>query len=120
MNIASYLPKMAQEIPFQRAVVFPHAQDAEGRVAYTHYTFRQLNEESDRYAYGLTDLGLRKGRRVLLMVRPGLEFIALTFALFKIGAVPILIDPGMGRANLLNCIASVEPEVLVAIPLPYG
>jgi len=119
MNIASYLPKMAQEIPFQKAVVFPHDRDKEGRVSYTHYTFHQLNEEADRYAYGLQDLGLRKRMRVLLMVRPGLEFIALTFALFKIGAVPILIDPGMGKANLLNCIASVEPQGLIAVPFVH-
>ena len=119
MNIASYLPKMAQEIPFQKAVVFPHDRDAEGRVSYTHYTFHQLNKEADRYAYGLKDLGLKKEMRVLLMIRPGLEFIALTFALFKIGAVPILIDPGMGKANLLNCIALVEPQGLIAVPFVH-
>ena len=119
MNIAAYLPQMAQEIPFQKAVVFPHGRDAGGRVSYTHFTFCQLNEEADRYAYGLADLGLRKGMRVLLMVRPGLEFIALTFGLFKIGAVPILIDPGMGKANLLNCIASVEPQGLIAVPIVH-
>ena len=28
------------------------------------------------------------------MVPPGPEFFALTFALFKVGAVPVLIDPG--------------------------
>ena len=60
MNIASYLPKMAREIPFQKAVIFPHGRDAEGRVSYTHYTFFQLNEEADRYAYGLQDIGLKK------------------------------------------------------------
>ena len=39
--------------------------------------------------------------KVLLMVRPSPEFIALTFALFKTGAVPVLIDPGMGVNRLL-------------------
>jgi acyl-CoA synthetase (AMP-forming)/AMP-acid ligase II len=120
MNIASYLPENARKIPFQRAVVFPQGRDSQGRVSYTHLTFRQLNEEADRYAHGFTGLGIKKGTKVLLMVRPSLEFIALTFALFKMGAVPVLIDPGMGTANLLNCIASVEPEALVAIPLVHA
>ncbi|MEW5804157.1 MAG: fatty acid CoA ligase family protein [bacterium] len=120
MNIASYLPENARKIPFQRAVVFPHSRDAQGRVSYTHLTFRQLNEEADRYAHGFKTLGIQRGMRVLLMVRPGLEFIALTFALFKMGAVPVLIDPGMGKSNLLNCIASVEPEALIAIPLVHA
>lgn len=119
MNIASYLPEMARKIPFQRAVVFPHSRDAQGRVSYTQLTFQQLNAEADRYAHGFTRLGIRKGMRVVLMVKPSLEFIALTFALFKTGAVPVLIDPGMGKSNLLNCIASAEPEALMAIPLVH-
>jgi acyl-coenzyme A synthetase/AMP-(fatty) acid ligase len=44
-----------------------------------------------------------------------MEFICLTFALFQLGAVVILIDPGMGYKNLLRCIGSVKPTVLVAI-----
>ena len=51
-----------------------------------------------------------------LMVKPGLNFVALSFALFKIGAIPILIDPGMGKDNLLDCIKTVSPEALIGIP----
>jgi hypothetical protein len=51
----------------------------------------------------------------MLMVRPSVEFVCLTFALFQLGAVVILIDPGMGYANLLRCIASVRPDILVGI-----
>ena len=50
------------------------------------------------------------------MVRPSLEFIALTFALFKVGAVIVLIDPGMGRTNIFKCLAEVDPEGFIAIP----
>jgi acyl-CoA synthetase (AMP-forming)/AMP-acid ligase II len=54
------------------------------------------------------------------MVPPGIEFIALTFALFKIGAVLILIDPGMGRSHLLHCIEEVEPQAMIAVPLMHA
>ncbi len=50
----------------------------------------------------------------------GLDFVALTFALFKLGAVPGLIDPGMGRANLLHCVGRVRPEALIAIPAAHA
>ena len=50
------------------------------------------------------------------MVKPGLEFFALTFALFKAGAVPVLIDPGMGVKNLGRCLAEAEPEAFIGIP----
>jgi acyl-coenzyme A synthetase/AMP-(fatty) acid ligase len=54
------------------------------------------------------------------MVRPSIDFIALAFALFRIGAPVILIDPGMGYKNLLRCIAGVKPDHLIGIPAVVG
>lgn len=53
------------------------------------------------------------------MVRQGFDFIALVFGLFKIGAVPVLIDPGMGIARLLDCIRTVKLDAFVGIPLAH-
>ncbi len=50
------------------------------------------------------------------MVTPSLEFFALTFALFKLGAVVVLIDPGMGTKNLGVCLAEADPEAFIGIP----
>ena len=50
------------------------------------------------------------------MVTPGPEFFALTFALFKVGAVPVLIDPGLGVRNLKKCLAEAEPQAFIGIP----
>src|SRR5438094_563543 len=54
--------------------------------------------------------------RTVLMVKPSLEFFALTFALFKLGAVIVLIDPGMGAKNLGFCLKEAEPEAFIGIP----
>lgn len=116
VNIAERLRESAELYPHQKAVVFPAGRDSCGRVTYTHLTFAQLDEESDRLAKGLTDFGVQPGHRLVLMVRPSLEFIALTFALFKTGAVAVLIDPGMGRSNIFDCLETVEPDGFVAIP----
>lgn len=80
------------------------------------WTFNELSLNSEGYAAALHARGVRQGDRVMLMVRPSMEFICLTFALFHLGAVVILIDPGMGYKNLLRCIGSVQPDVLVGIP----
>jgi acyl-CoA synthetase (AMP-forming)/AMP-acid ligase II len=37
--------------------------------------------------------------------------------MFKAGVVSVLIDPGMGRRNLVRCLAESEPEGFVGIPL---
>lgn len=79
-------------------------------------TFAQLHEYSDGLAVYLTERGVRSGDRVMLMVTPSADFICLAFALFKIGAPVILIDPGMGYRNLLRCIAGVKPKIFIGIP----
>ena len=49
------------------------------------------------------------------MVRQGLPLIAAAFALFRLGAVPVVIDPGMGLRNFLACVARSRPRVLLGI-----
>ncbi|MBI4665390.1 MAG: AMP-binding protein [Nitrospinae bacterium] len=83
---------------------------------YQHHTFRQLNDECDRYARGLRELGIKDGARTLLFVKPGFDFMALAFALFKTGAVPVMIDPGVGKQNFLNCVRQAEASALIGIP----
>jgi len=82
---------------------------------YNSWTFSEMNQTADWFAQKLVDRGVKSGDRVMLMVKPSLDFISLTFALFKIGAVIILIDPGMGYKNLLRCIGQVKPDIFIGI-----
>ena len=82
---------------------------------YRSWSFADLRRNAGRFAGLLSRQGVCPGDRVLLMVRPSMEFICLTFALFRLGAVVILIDPGMGYRNLLSCIGRVRPRFLVGI-----
>jgi len=79
-------------------------------------SFRELAARSDSYAHLLEKKGIKPGTRVMLMVKPSADFICLTFALFKVGAPVILIDPGMGYKNLLRCIEGVRPLAFIGIP----
>ncbi len=116
VNVAARLAEMARATPEAIAVVEPLGYDRRGKRKYRHFTFRQLDEDSDRIARGLREMGIPPGTRLALLVRPGVDFISLVFGLFKAGMVAILIDPGMGRRNLIGCLAEVEPEGFVAIP----
>jgi acyl-CoA synthetase (AMP-forming)/AMP-acid ligase II len=93
--------------------VQPRGRDRQGRLRYRHYTFRELDGETDRIAAGLERIGIGRGTRTVLMTPPSLDFYALTFALFKAGAVVVLIDPGMGLKRLGVCLREVEPEALI-------
>lgn len=113
-NIASHLAVMAERQPDTPAVVAPH-RDREGQLHYHQLTFRELNAASDQIARGFERIGIRRGLRTALMVPPGLDFFAVTFALFKVGAVPVLIDPGIGLNNFAACLAEAEPQAFIGI-----
>ena len=96
-------------------------RDAGGKRQYrhVHVSPARRRQQSDRQR-AASDWGVTPGTRIALLVRPGMEFISLVFALFKAGAVIVLIDPGMGRKNLIRCLAEVQPEGFVAIPLVHA
>lgn len=108
-NIAQAMVDIANRFPERPGLV-----DRDGS-GYRSWTLGEMNQTSDWFAADLAERGVKRGDRVMLMVKPSLEFICLTFALFKIGAVIILIDPGMGYKNLLKCIGQVRPEVFIGI-----
>ena len=108
VNISRPLTAMAALQPDRPAIIFP----SEGR----SLTFRQLDERSDRIAAGLGRAGITRGTRTALLVPPGPELFALTFALFKAGAVPVFIDPGIGARNMKGCLAEARPEAFIGIP----
>lgn len=116
VNIAHRLRRMVRRHPHKRAVVFPAGWDgSNGRVAYTHLTFVQLDRESDYLAHGLESIGILKGTRTILMAPPSLEFFCLVFALFKIGAIPVIVDPGMGMKRMVECLEESRPEAFIGI-----
>ena len=82
-------------------------------------TFSQLENGSNAYANGFRDAGIKKGTRIALMVPPGITFVTLVFSLFKTGATIILIDPGMGRDNLVKCLSDANPEGVVGSRLAH-
>ena len=120
LNVSDHLRQMAEIQPYKRAVVYPAGWDERGRVAYTHMTFLQLDQESDCMAHGLESIGITRGTRTILMVRPSLDFFALTFALFKTGAIPVIVDPGMGIRRMVRCLQESRAEAFVGIPAAHA
>jgi acyl-CoA synthetase (AMP-forming)/AMP-acid ligase II len=118
VNVAWHLEEMARLRPTKDAIVL--SKRSGGRLVYTPSTFQQLEEETSAFAHGLESVGIRRGTRTALLVPPCREFFALVFALFKVGAVTVLIDPGVGKKNLLRCLEETAPEALIAIPKAHA
>lgn len=118
VNIAAHLPRMAQAQPDQVAIHCPLRRDSEGKMTYTQITYAQLEAYSNRIASGMIASGITCGDRVALLVPPdsGKDFFALVFALFKVGAVMICVDPGIGTKNMGKCLTQARPNVFLGIP----
>jgi acyl-CoA synthetase (AMP-forming)/AMP-acid ligase II len=112
-NIAARLPELARERPDQIAMRCPGADGAYDIAI----TYAELDARSDAIAAGLAARGIVRGTRAVLMVRPTPEFFLLMFALFKAGAVPVLVDPGIDKRALKQCLDEAQPEAFIGIPL---
>jgi len=78
-------------------------------------TFGELSTRIAQVASRLQGLGVRPKDRVALFVADGPRFVTLVNALFHLGAVPVLIDPGMGIDNVAACVREQKPRALVGI-----
>lgn len=114
-NVAHFLAEQAAAQPTAAAVRAPLGRVSGGAIRYAERSFAELEAEASATAHYLGGAGIERGSRVLLMVRPGLDLIRIVFALFKMGAVPIVIDPGMGLRKFLRCVRHAQPDALVGI-----
>ncbi len=78
-NIGSILTKRANLNPDNEAL-FDVSQAQ-------RFSFRQLNEQANKVANSFTNLGIKKGDRVALLMMNCHEFVASFFAIAKIGGV---------------------------------
>ena len=103
LSVSELLTEAAAKVPERPAVLVG------GRTI----SFRALDEDCGRLAAGLAAEGVGPGVRAALLVPPGIEFVSLTFALFRCGAVPVFVDPGIGWRNMGRCLAEAEPQVFI-------
>jgi acyl-CoA synthetase (AMP-forming)/AMP-acid ligase II len=115
-NVVQFLAQQAREHSQAPAVRAPAGRLPNGDIRYLERSFGELDVEVSATAHYFAERGIRRGMRVLLMVRPGLDLIRVVFALFRMGAVPIVIDPGLGLRQFLRCVKHSRPAAVVGIP----
>ncbi|MBT8041507.1 MAG: AMP-binding protein [Gammaproteobacteria bacterium] len=113
-NVAGALSWQARRQPNATAIHYPSGGTF-GKEKYLECSYQELDELSNTYARGLKAYGIGPGTRTALMLTPGLDFFAVFFALFKAGAVPVLIDPGIGMKPLKACLAEAAPKAFIGV-----
>ncbi|MGW4092485.1 fatty acid CoA ligase family protein [Nocardia sp. NPDC004750] len=106
--------------PTRVAVRYADGVGPDGLPAYRHLTYRELDAWSDTIAQRLAASGVGTGTRTIVLVLPSPELYAIMFGLLKIGAVAVVIDPGMGVRKMLRCLRAVDAEAFIGIPQAHA
>ncbi|MBF6206423.1 AMP-binding protein [Streptomyces gardneri] len=101
--------------PTRVAVRYADGIDLDGLPAYRHLTYGELDAWSDTIAQRLAASGVGTGTRTIVLVLPSPELYAIMFGLLKLGAVAVVIDPGMGVRKMLRCLRAVDAEAFIGI-----
>ncbi|WP_206739499.1 fatty acid CoA ligase family protein [Streptomyces sp. L2] len=118
-SLAAYLEHHARVAPHKTAIIHPEGREPDGRVRYREMDYATLQERVERLAAGFAGAGIGKGTRTILMTAPGPDLFAIAFALFRLGAVPVVVDPGMGLRRMLHCYRAVGAEAFIGPPAAH-
>jgi len=101
------------------SILYDFAEDHPEKPAFLHpvrLTFGELVREVDRIVSGLWESGIKEGTRAIVLIKPGIDLFSVSLALFRIGAIPVMIDPGMGRRRMTHALSEIRAEALIGIP----
>lgn len=115
MNVIEALENVALNKPKTIGLKIP-SRNITGHLHYQEKTFQQMDHNVNLLATYLLVNGFSKGQKVILMLPPGEDLLTTVFAMLRLGAVPIVIDPGMGFKNLINCVKQSTPDLFLGTP----
>jgi len=78
-------------------------------------SFAALDERIRNLAAGLAATGVRPGDRVALLVPPGADLTAVVYACWRIGAVIVVADAGLGVTAMGRALRGAAPDHVVGI-----
>jgi pimeloyl-ACP methyl ester carboxylesterase len=75
----------------------------------------EFGDEVKRTALGMAAAGISPGDRVALMIPPGDELSLALYSCWRLGAVAVLIDSGLGPKGMSRAMAGAAPDHLIGI-----
>jgi len=103
VNIVDLLVRQAESRPDATAIV-----DARHRI-----TFKQLEDESARYAASLRAAGLEPGETALVVCPMSIRLYVTVLGLLRLGLVAMFADPSAGSAHVDRCCRRVRPRAFL-------
>jgi len=90
------------------AILFLRKGRLKSRVSYA-----SLRQASGRVAAGLSEMGLKKGERAVLFMPKSLEQAILHLGLQRVGAISVILNPGLKKDEIEYFIGDSDPCLVV-------
>ena len=107
-TLSAYIKEWAEKYGDKTAVI---ADDYD-------LTYSEMDSLSDERAFGLSELGLKKGDTAAIQLPNSAEYVITLFALYKLGVKPVLVLPAHREAELNSIMETAAPKVYI-IPDKY-
>jgi len=77
-----------------------------------HMTYKRLNEQADRLAASLQEIGIRKGDRVSIYMSNCIELYVAFYALQKVGAIVVWSNPSFKTQELMFILSNSQAKAI--------
>jgi len=78
-------------------------------------SFAELEDRILALAAGLSAEGVRPGQRVAILIPPGVDLTVAVYAVWRLGAVIVVADAGLGLRGLGHALRSAAPDHVIGI-----
>jgi long-chain acyl-CoA synthetase len=107
ITMPEFLTRTAQRFPNRIALIFMGKK----------ITYRELEALVNRFAKALAGLGVKAGDKVAMLLPNMPQLVIANYAAFRIGAVPVPINPLYTERELAHQLNDSDSSVLVALDL---
>lgn len=104
-TVGQHFASIVSEQGDRRAVVSRHQR--------IELTYDKLDRKSNALARGLASMGVRGGDRFAVMLGNNIEFATVTYALFKLGAILVPLNPGFTSAQVVSAMRHLDASHLM-------
>jgi len=107
LTLPAALQRMAKKYPDNAALIMM------GKTI----SYRRLDVEVDRFAAALSELGIRKGDKVAIVLPNMPQMVIATYALFRLGAVAVMNNPLYTQRELEHQLNDSDSKMAICMDL---
>jgi olefin beta-lactone synthetase len=117
-DLSARLERNASRLGSKAAIIYPGDTKEMRGVHYQQLSYSDLQARVAEVAAGLSSIGIGLGTRTILLAS-GPDLFIIGFALLHLGAVPVLVDPGIGIRRVLHCYRTVNATAFIGLPVTH-